>query len=249
MRGVLRLQNNFSAATHVTLHCEIAVDNGQHNGFILWLLGAIHNKKIVGMNARANHGVARHAHKECGGRLVDQVFIQVKLLLYVIIGWTWKAARHRATKKWQVHIGFYDARFRGARGRSCVIAGLAWHALIVATPLRAKPLCIAIKSPLCGDCVYQCDHSITSAQCPLEFHQARKYFTRQWRSILRRASHPRQSNACHVLFIRAKHADSNHANAAHRSDSGTPAAPKAPAVHATHNAGVVVARFRRRNST
>jgi hypothetical protein len=99
------------------------------------------------VNARANHGVARHAHKECGGRLVDQVFIQIKLLLYVIVGWTWKAARHRATKKWQVHISFYGARFRGARGRSCVIAGLAWHASILATLLRAKVPRLALKSP------------------------------------------------------------------------------------------------------
>jgi len=90
------------------------------------------------MDARPDHGVPRHTHKECGGRLVDQVLIQVKLLLYVIVGGTWKPARHRATKKWQVHIGFHSARFCGARRSDYVIAGLAWHASILATPLRAK---------------------------------------------------------------------------------------------------------------
>jgi hypothetical protein len=37
-----------------------------------------------------------------------------------------------------VHIGFHRAQFRGTRGRDYVIAGLTWHASILATLLRAK---------------------------------------------------------------------------------------------------------------
>ncbi len=62
------------------------------------------------MNAHANHRVSSHAHEKCCGWFVDEIFVQVKLLLYVVICRTWKTARNCASKKWKSH-AWLDRRF------------------------------------------------------------------------------------------------------------------------------------------
>jgi hypothetical protein len=106
-----------------------------------------------------------------------------------------------------VHIGFHRARFRGARRRDYVIAGFAWHASILATPLRAKFPHFALKSP-------RHQRLRINAVTTLLRRNSPANFTRK-ENALHINGNPSavgslilvNQNACHVLFMRANHAD------------------------------------------
>ncbi len=98
---VFVLRHQYDSAIHFAeaFDREFAVDHGNDDFFVYRFQGAVHNENISGENAGIDHGFAGCPDKKGGGRMLNQVFVQVKLAFNIIFRRGREPSCHRHHKQ------------------------------------------------------------------------------------------------------------------------------------------------------
>ena len=81
---ILRHQQQFIGFFAKTFDGQFAIDHGDNNRTIVRLQGPIHDEHIAFMNPHFDHRIASDFDKESGGRMFDQMLIEVKLAFQIV---------------------------------------------------------------------------------------------------------------------------------------------------------------------
>ena len=68
-----------------SLDCQISIERSHDDVSINGFKRAVYDEQVPRMNPRSGHRVTRHAHKERGSRMLDEMPVEIKLALDIVV--------------------------------------------------------------------------------------------------------------------------------------------------------------------
>lgn len=84
---------------HQTLDCQFTIDGCDDNAAVARFEGAVNNEDVIVIDSGTNHRVAGHPYKKGGSLIFNQMFIEVKFLVKVVIRRGGEACRNSGKKE------------------------------------------------------------------------------------------------------------------------------------------------------
>lgn len=97
--GAFGLQADVLTVFDQPFHGQLIVDHRDHHLAADWLKRTVHHQDVVVVDARADHGIACHPDKKCGGWIGHHEFVEVESSLDVVVCRAWKACGDAAGKE------------------------------------------------------------------------------------------------------------------------------------------------------
>ena len=102
---VLGVEDQGAIALFQAFDCQLAMQDGDDDIPGLGRDGAVDNEKVAVENPGVAHGLALRADEKGRRRAADQMQIEIKLALDMVIGGAWKTGRHPGAVKRQSEVG------------------------------------------------------------------------------------------------------------------------------------------------
>ena len=82
---VLRHKQESARGFPDTFHCQFSIKHRNNNIIVNRIDCAVDNQNVTVMYSRAYHRIARRTQKKCRGTVPDQIVIQIKFAIQIII--------------------------------------------------------------------------------------------------------------------------------------------------------------------
>ena len=98
-----RVQEDAPSLDPQPLDVELAVQPGDHDIAVAGGFRAVHDQDVAVADVRLAHALARHAHHEGGGRIMNEQFVEIEDAFEMIVGGRREARAHLRADHRQRH--------------------------------------------------------------------------------------------------------------------------------------------------